>query len=103
MALDLFNLGTIIDIFLARHFFVPFAIGVAWRYRVLLFDWRDTRIRCSGLLYRVSRLDCRDYLSNGRQQIGFCLTIPSSRIRFTARLISGLDTICFPKLFSLLS
>lgn len=29
MALDLFDLGTIIDIFMARRFFVPFAIGVA--------------------------------------------------------------------------
>lgn len=29
MALDLLDLGTIIDIFLARRFFVPFAIGVA--------------------------------------------------------------------------
>jgi hypothetical protein len=29
MALDLLDLGTLIDIFLARRFFVPFAIGVA--------------------------------------------------------------------------
>lgn len=29
MAPDLFNLGTIIDIFLARRFLVTFAIGVA--------------------------------------------------------------------------
>ena len=29
MALDPFDLGTIIDIFMARRFFVPFAIGVA--------------------------------------------------------------------------